>query len=108
MKQISFTDTYTLGETVLENEHYRHYHYPEMLVRYDSNFIEFKQVPTLQDFKQAEEYLRAFHEENNQKHLKFFFPAHFKPAGELKAYLKEIGYDIDLLEFNDSTSVSLL
>lgn len=98
MNQISFTATYTLGEIVLENEHYRHYHYPEMLVRYDSNFIEFKQVPILQEFIKAEEYLKEFHQKRGQNHLKFRFPAHFKPAGELNAYLKEIGYDIELLE----------
>lgn len=98
MNQISFTDTYTLGEIVLENEHYRHYHYPEMLVRYDSNFIEFKQGSTLQEFIKAEEYLKEFHQKRGQNHLKFLFPANYNPQVDLKAYLKEIGYGVGLLE----------
>lgn len=62
MNQISFTATYILEEIVLENEHYRHYHDPEMLIRYDSNFIEFKQGPTIQEFIKTEKYLKEFHQ----------------------------------------------
>lgn len=42
MNKITFENIYTVGQVVNENSHYKHVHYPEMLVRYDSNFLEFK------------------------------------------------------------------
>lgn len=98
MKQITFEDIYTLGEIVAENVQYRHYHYPEMLTRYDSNFIEFKMLPSLTEFKEAETYLREFHLEKGQKHVKFYFPANIKPSEELITYLTDMGYEIGFLE----------
>ncbi len=38
MKQITFENINTLGIIVNENTQYRHYHYPEMLIRYDSKY----------------------------------------------------------------------
>jgi GNAT superfamily N-acetyltransferase len=98
MKRITFEDIYTLGIIVSENTQYRHYHYPEMLTMYDSNFIEFKTLPTLSQFKEAENYLREYHLKKGQKHVKFSFPDNIKPTGELLAYLTEMGYDIGYLE----------
>ena len=98
MKQITFEDIYTLGKIVAENAQYRHYHYPEMLTRYDSNFIEFKTLPSLTEFKKAENYLRDYHLKKGQKHVKFYFPANIKPVGELIDYLTDIGYEIGFLE----------
>ena len=98
MKQITFEDIYILGKTVEENDLYRHYHYPEMLVRYDSNFIEFKTLPTLTEFKEVENYQREFHMNRGQKHVKFSFPENVKPEGELISYLTDKNYDIGFLE----------
>lgn len=91
MKQITFEDIYTLGKIVAENAQYRHYHYPEMLIRYDSNFIEFKTSPSLTAFKVAENYLREYHLKKSQKHVKFSFPANIKPSEELIVYLADSG-----------------
>jgi len=98
MKQITFENIFTLGNIVSENTHYRHFHYPEMLIRYDSNFIEFKRLPSLTEFKKVEEYLRDYHQKRGQKHVKFYLPANIKPAGELNAYLTNMGYEIGFLE----------
>lgn len=99
MKQKTFEDIFTLGNIVSENAHYRHFHYPKMLIRYDSNFIEFKNLPSLAEFKKAEEYLRNYHLKRGQNHVKFYFPANIKPAGELNAYLtNNMGYEIGFLE----------
>ncbi|WP_066307430.1 GNAT family N-acetyltransferase [Bacillus sp. FJAT-29814] len=98
MKQITFEDIYTLGIIVSENSQYRHYHYPEMLIRYDSNLIEFKTLPTVTEFKEAENYLRDYHLKRGQKHVKFSFPDNIKPTGELLAYLTDMGYEIGFLE----------
>lgn len=98
MKQITFDDICILGKIVTENAQYKHYHYPEMLVRYDSNFIEFKSTPSITEFKEAESYLREFHLKQNQKHLKFYFPANIKPTVELIDLLTDRGYEIGFLE----------
>ena len=74
MKQLTFEDTYTLGNIVDENALYRHFHYPEMLIRYDSNFIKFKTLPSLTEFIEVENYLRDYHMKRGQKHVKFSFP----------------------------------
>ncbi|MFS0614992.1 GNAT family N-acetyltransferase [Lederbergia ruris] len=98
MKQITFEDIFTLGNIVSENAHYRHFHYPEMLIRYDSNFIEFKNLPSLTEFKKVEKYLRNYHLKRGQNHIKFCLPANIKLAGELNVYLNNMGYKIGFLE----------
>uniref|UniRef100_UPI00406C0434 GNAT family N-acetyltransferase n=1 Tax=Neobacillus sp. FSL H8-0543 TaxID=2954672 RepID=UPI00406C0434 len=96
--QITFDNIYTLGHVVFENHLYKHIHYPEMLVRYDSNFIEFKQIPSLIEFQNAETYLRDFHLKNGQKHVKFYFPPNERLGADLDDYLNHSGYDIGFLE----------
>ena len=98
MKQLTFENTYTLGNIVDENALYRHFHYPEMLIRYDSNFIKFKTLPSLTEFIEVENYLRDYHMKRGQKHVKFSFPANIKPTEELIAYLTDKGYEISFLE----------
>ncbi|MDW0116005.1 GNAT family N-acetyltransferase [Sporosarcina thermotolerans] len=98
MEQITFDQINILGNIVEENALYRHFHYPEMLVRYDSNFIEFKTIPSLTEFKEIENYLRDFHVKRGQKHVKFSFPANIKPTEELSAYLADRGYETGFLE----------
>ncbi|MCM3763908.1 GNAT family N-acetyltransferase [Neobacillus niacini] len=98
MQQLTFENINTLGIIVHENTQYKHYHYPEMLTRYDSNFIEFKTLPTVTEFKEAENYLRDYHLKRGQKHVKFSFPNNIKPTGELLAYLTDMRYEIGFLE----------
>lgn len=98
MKQITFEDMYILGNVVAENDLYKHYHYPEMLIRYDSNFIEFRKLPSMEKFKTVEAYLRDFHLQKSQKHMKFYFPENENPTDELMTYLKRLGYDVGFIE----------
>lgn len=98
MKHITFEDIYKLGKRVVENSLYRQIHYPEMLIRYDSNFIEFKRVPSLKEFKEVENYLKDYHLSRGQGHVKFYFPANIKPTGELSNYLTNMDYELDYLE----------
>lgn len=93
MNSISFENIYTVGHVVFENDQYKHVHYTEMLVRYDSNFIEFKKLPSLEEFKEAASYLREYHLKNNQKHVKFYLPENEKPTGELINYFNDSGYE---------------
>lgn len=96
--KITFEDIYTHGHVVIEDHLSKHYHFPEMLSRYDSNFIEFKTIPTFEEFQQAESYLRSYHLKNDQKHVKFKFPESRKIPIELVDYLNQANYDIGFLE----------
>ncbi|MHC0036971.1 GNAT family N-acetyltransferase [Pseudoneobacillus sp. C159] len=98
MKSITFKDIYKAGRLVLENELYLHVHNPEMLLQYDSNFIRFKIMPTVQEFVDAESYLRAFHEKHGQKHVRFYYPEGEMIPDDLKAYLEENKHNIGFLE----------
>lgn len=96
--QITFEDIFIHGHVVFEDNLFKHYHFPEMLSRYDSNFIEYKSFPTLDEFKDAETYLREYHQKKGQKHLKFKFPVNEKVPMELVDYLNQEDYDIGFLE----------
>ncbi|MBL5771664.1 GNAT family N-acetyltransferase [Heyndrickxia sporothermodurans] len=89
MENITFNHIYTLGNIVFENELYQHFHYPGMLVRYDSNFIEFKTMPSNDEFKGAFTYLRDYHKRHGQSHVKFTFPENQKPSEEFLEYLND-------------------
>jgi ribosomal protein S18 acetylase RimI-like enzyme len=80
------------------NDLFQHFHFPEMLSRYDSNFIEFKTFPILEELREAEGYLREFHRKNGQKHVKFKFPENEKIPVNLLNYLNQENYDIGFLE----------
>lgn len=96
--QITFEDIYIHGHLECENDLYKHYHFPEMLLRYDSNYIEFKGFPTLDELKNAESFLKGYHRKNGQKHVKFKFPTNEKIPAELVNYLNQEKYDIGSLE----------
>lgn len=96
--QITFENIFIHGHITAENSLYKHYHFPEMLSRYDSNYIEFKTFPALVEFKEAERYLRDFHRKNGQKHVKFKFPVNEEIPAELVNYLNQKNYDIGFLE----------
>lgn len=98
MKQVTFHDVHLLSNVVEENELYRQYNYLEMPVSYDSNFIEFKKLPTLPEFEKAIAYLREFHKKNGQKHVKFTFPAGEKLTADLFFYLIGQNFNMGLVE----------
>jgi GNAT superfamily N-acetyltransferase len=98
MKLITFDDIHNHGRIIEENEIYKHYQYEEFLQRYDSNFIEFKKMPSFSKFLEVKDFLKKFHTERNQKHLRFKFPANMKLTSEIEAYLRQEGYEIGFLE----------
>ncbi|GLB59601.1 DUF5613 domain-containing protein [Cytobacillus sp. NCCP-133] len=92
MKHITFNNIYKPGKVVLENGFYIHNHNPEMLLQYDSNFIRFKKMPTVPEFLDAHDYLRSYHQESGQKHVRFYFPEGEEfPAGASKLLTKRRG-----------------
>ncbi|MFS0674833.1 GNAT family N-acetyltransferase [Ornithinibacillus sp. 179-J 7C1 HS] len=90
--KVTFENIDTIGHVIEENALYKHYHYPEMLIRYDSNFIAFKRMPTLEEFKGAEAFLRKYHQKNGQEHVKFQFPQDEKLTDDLLRYLQDQKY----------------
>lgn len=98
MKNITFDNIYNPTHIVSENDLYIHFHYPEMLLRYDSNFIEFKTIPSVNEFKKAEKFLKEFHGEKGQKHVKFVFPQNMKLTDELVTYLNNSGFNVGYME----------
>ncbi|MFD1737807.1 GNAT family N-acetyltransferase [Bacillus salitolerans] len=98
MKQVTFENIYTPAQIVLENDLYKHFHFPEMLLRYDSNFIDFKKMPSIEEFMSAASYLREYHVKNGQKHVKFTFPENEKLHAPLEEYLRSEEYSIGYLE----------
>ncbi|MFJ7665256.1 GNAT family N-acetyltransferase [Lysinibacillus sp. NPDC097162] len=98
MSNITFDHIEKIGHIIYEDEVCQHVHYPEMLSRYDSNFILFKTMPSLTTFKETARMLRTFHQKYNQKHLKFIFPSNEKITADILSYLTEENYDIGFLE----------
>jgi GNAT superfamily N-acetyltransferase len=96
--KITFDNIETIGHVMKENDLYKHFHYPELLTRYDSNFIAFKRLPSMEEFKKAEEYLRAFHVRNGQNHVKFIFPPDNSLSVELVTYFNRESYTTGLNE----------
>ena len=96
--KITFDNIYNAGQVTRDTDLYEHVFYQEMLIMYDSNFIKFKRMPTLAEFKEAEHYLRAFHQENGQKHLKFYFPQDEQLSKELNDYLDDACYAVGFQE----------
>ena len=98
MKILSFKNTHHLGKVVFENELYMHVHHPDMLLAYDSNYLEFKRTPTRDEFLVAEAYLRSFHIKNDQNHVKYYFPENEIPATDLLAHFTDQNYHVGILE----------
>ncbi|WP_188457016.1 GNAT family N-acetyltransferase [Virgibacillus oceani] len=94
MENITFGDIYNPGQVVFENDRYKHIHYPEMLIRYDSNYIEFKMMPSVAEFIEAANYLTRFHRKYGQKHIKFYFPGNEKPSKELMNHFMKACYEV--------------
>ena len=103
MNSFTFEHIYNPGHIIAENALYLHIHYPEMLTRYDSNFLAFKKQPTLEEFIEAAGFLREFHQAKGQKHVKFLLPQDHKPSEELMDYCKQEGYDVG---FNELYSIA--
>lgn len=98
MTAITFRNIHTNGHVIQETSEYRQFHYPEMPIHHDSNFIEFKCMPTLSALQEADKYLRNFHLQHGQHHVKFTFPENEKPDIKLINYFREFEYEIGFLE----------
>ncbi|WP_400246855.1 GNAT family N-acetyltransferase [Niallia sp. JL1B1071] len=99
MEKVSYRNIHKEGKQITESTNWIHVHNAEMLLQYDSNYIQFKAMPTIMEFDLAEEYLKAFHQKTGQKHLKFIFPENQKFTKELLEHIvSKRYYDVGLTE----------
>ncbi len=98
MNGITFRNIYKQGKVVAENERYRHVHFSDFLLLYDGNFIEFKTIPSAEEFQKVAAYLRDYHLRNGQNHVKFYLPENVAPSSELVEYFQKAEYDSGFLE----------
>ncbi|MCM3757954.1 GNAT family N-acetyltransferase [Sporosarcina aquimarina] len=98
MNRVTFEDIYNAGVIAIITDTYNHFHLPDMPLYYDSNFIEFKKMPIVSEFKKAEHELKNYHSARGQHHLKFTFPQDEPISKELTAYLNREDYEIGFLE----------
>ncbi len=98
MRSITFKDIHKVGHNIHETETFTHIHYPEMLSRYNSNFIEYKTWVSKEEFLSDINYLRKFHEKKGQKHVKFYFPAGGEIPDDIMNVLTENEFDVEKME----------
>lgn len=99
MNNISYKHIYESGKIVKQTPQWIHIHNPEMLLQYDSNYIEFLSMPTKEEFSEAEAYLQNFHQKTGQNHLKFVFPENEMLTKDLiEELVSKKQYDIGFTE----------
>lgn len=94
----TFDQIKKLGKLIAEDQHSKQYHDEVMLTRYDSNYLEFKQMPTVSEFQEGEHKLRTFHELYDQTHVKFKFPPNEVIPAQLLSYFEQEKYAVSFLE----------
>ena len=95
---LSFNNIEVFAQVEMESELVKHYFLDELKDRYDSNFIQFLKVPSLQQFKEVEQYLTEFHKAKGQTHVKFTFPQDEEIPNDVCNYVKNEAYAIGNLE----------
>ena len=94
--KITFDDIYNCGKVKSQTKLYTHIHYPEMPSRYDSNFVNYKVMPTTEQFVEVIEMLTKYHQQNGQNFVKCKFPPNEVPP---KSLFDEVpGFDVGFLE----------
>lgn len=99
MEKVTYKNIHKEGKRIKETSDWFHVHNEEMLLQYDSNYIQFKKMPTIQEFELVEDYLKTFHQKTGQKHLKFVFPENEKFTKDLLEYIvQNLHYEVGMTE----------
>ncbi|WJP97946.1 GNAT family N-acetyltransferase [Macrococcus bovicus] len=104
---VSFKDTKQVAEFYSENTRYTHFHTPSQLIRYYSNYFEYKVMPSLEAFKEDEKIQSDFHERHGQQHLLFIFPENEPLPQDLKDYAEASGYTTEKMELYQTEELTL-
>ncbi|MDZ7834903.1 MAG: GNAT family N-acetyltransferase [Alkalibacterium sp.] len=95
---VTFKDIATHSKIVDENDFFSHFHDPDALFRYDSNFFQLKYSPTMEEFELIETMQLVFSEENGLSHVKFYWPENQGIRPDTLAYLDQKNYGLEKLE----------
>ncbi|MGP9041808.1 GNAT family N-acetyltransferase [Cytobacillus kochii] len=95
---VSFRDIHHDGNLIAEKANFEHYGTKQFYFKYDANFIQFKIIPSLQDFQLAQRYLEDYQKEHKQEHLKFYLPADEMIKEDVLLYLYQQFYTIGCQE----------
>ena len=95
---LSFKDTHNSADILEENARYIHYHTPSQLIKYYANYFEYKEMPTLELFKEDLSYQRDFHMKHHQQHLLFIFPDNEVIPESIITYAKSHGCNLEIME----------
>lgn len=95
---MNFSNTYIDAPLYAEDDIVWHYHDPAVPSRYGSNFMIFKNMPTLSTFQTYEAMQHDFHQHHTMTHLRFLFPEGETFSKELQTYIENRAYTIGTLE----------
>lgn len=95
---MNFSHTYIDAPLYAKDDVVWHYYDPVVPSRYGSNFMIFKQMPSLSTFQQYEARQHDFHQHHDMSHLRFLFPEGETFSKELQTYLENRAYTIGTLE----------
>ncbi|MEE1106904.1 MAG: GNAT family N-acetyltransferase [Macrococcus canis] len=95
---LSFRDTHNSADILEENARYIHYHTPSQLIKYYANYFEYKEMPTLELFKEDLSYQREFHMKHRQQHLLFIFPDNEVIPESIVTYAKDYACNLEMME----------
>ncbi|MEG0474219.1 MAG: GNAT family N-acetyltransferase [Carnobacterium sp.] len=95
---ITFSQIDHPGRLVKECDLYQHFHNRQARFMYDYNFIRFKKMPTVQEFKVIEDQFKQFHAERKQEFIKFYWPENEPFPTDLEHYLQQENYEQGVLE----------
>lgn len=95
---MNFDDTYIDTPLYQEDSIVKHYYDAEMPSRYNSNFMLFKQMPTLEEFQCYEQKQFDFHQAHHMKHRRFLFPENQELPAALFTYIEAQHYVVGSLE----------
>lgn len=94
----SFDILMTYSSIVDQNDFFIHFHNPNALFRYDSNFFQLLFSPTSEEFQLIEEMQYYFSLDNNLEHVQFFWPENQGIHPDTLAYLAEQNYGLEKRE----------
>lgn len=95
---MNFDDTYIDAPLYAEDALVKHFYDAALPSRYGSNFMVFKHMPSLEEFKHYEQQQKAFHTLHNMTHRRFLFPENEAFTTDVAQYITAQHYDVGSLE----------
>lgn len=95
---VSFDNIDHFSKVIDENEFYKHYYNEQAKYKSDSNFMQLKFQPILEEFQIIEGIHIAFSERTGLDYLKFYWPDNKPFTAEIITYFEDLNYQLEMLE----------